>query len=891
MIRSDIINLLIEKINAKKYLEIGVSNGINFSEIDCVYKVGVDPALDSPATTHITSDDFFAQNKEKFDVIFIDGLHHSDQVYRDIINSLNVLNEGGYIVCHDMNPRQEEHQLIPFTGGIWNGDCWKAFVQLRRERSDLEMYVIDTDCGCGIIRKGYQNVLTSKEELTWNNLEKYRNEWLNLISTEDFLKKMSSNLVNTSADIPYFSLDLDQLLQNYVLDPENFENNFFMGFYYENIGQTASAVSYYLRAAERTPDDLAVVKYECLLRSSICFSKQGTRNFTVKGLLLHALSVCPKRPEAYYLMSLFYEKEGKDGSWNESYTIASIGLEVSELYYHSLLTDVGYPGDYALLFQKAVSSWWCGLCEDSRDLFIDLLENYNMKENFRQIAINNLSKMNVSVKPFSTYNKNKFDKLGFKFSGSENITENYSEAYQDMFVLTMLNGKKNGTYVEIGAGNAFYGNNTALLEKDFNWTGVAFDISEEFVNAHNNERKNPCLLKNALTTDYNSLLSGMGFPKHIDYLQLDCDPPEVTYKILLTIPFETYKFAVITYEHDDYCDETKSFQEKSRQYLENYGYVRVVNNISPDGKRSYEDWWVHPELVDGSILSNMLCINDTVKKAEDYILSPKSSVFFKEPEPEIESKIKIEPKVEVIEKNKNINFDWGLFEKNKWMYDSIKKEFDDEVNYEKFFSVEEDDIVVDIGASVGPFAKSIINKNPQKVICLEPHSKLYETLYNNLNQYENVTCINKGISSHDGEVIFENLFDDRLDSNYVGDGLWRKTDKGFGITFRTLIRENNLDRIDFLKTDCEGGEYDIFTSDNFYWIKNNVKKIAGEWHLHTDELKKKFIDFRDFYLRKFDNFKVFFVDYHSNFFDITDEIWSNDFTTKYGWVNIYINNQ
>jgi hypothetical protein len=89
----------------------------------------------------------------------------------------------------------------------------------------------------------------------------------------------------------------------------------------------------------------------------------------------------------------------------------------------------------------------------------------------------------------------------------------------------------------------------------------------------------------------------------------------------LNIPFDTYKFAVITYEHDYYCDESKSFQEKSRKYLESYGYVRVVNNISPDDFRPYEDWWVHPDFIDNKILNKMLYIDDTTKKAEKYILN------------------------------------------------------------------------------------------------------------------------------------------------------------------------------------------------------------------------------------------------------------------------------
>lgn len=418
-------------------------------------------------------------------------------------------------------------------------------------------------------------------------------------------------------------ITLDDLLLKYISDPEDFDNNFVLGFYYENVGQTASAVSYYLRSAERTENNL--YKYECLLRAATCFRKQGTRNFTVKGLILHALAVCPQRPEAYHLMSLFHEQENSPGHWNECYTISSIGLDVSDLNPPPLKTDVGYPGEYALLFQKALSGWWCGLCSESKDMFLDLLNNYDLNDVFKKSVIDNLKFMNISptveVGAFSKYNKTKHSRLKVKFEGSEKINENYSEAYQDIFVLTMLNGKEGGTYLELGAGNSFYGSNTALLEKDFNWRGVSLDLDEGFVNAHSKERRNPCLLKDGTCTNYDALLTSLDFPNEIDYLQLDCDPPEVTYKILLAIPFEKYKFATITYEHDYYCDETKSYQEKSKKYLESQGYVRIFNNVSPDDNRPYEDWWVHPDLVDSKLISEMMLIDQTTKKGERIFLS------------------------------------------------------------------------------------------------------------------------------------------------------------------------------------------------------------------------------------------------------------------------------
>ena len=49
-----------------------------------------------------------------------------------------------------------------------------------------------------------------------------------------------------------------------------------------------------------------------------------------------------------------------------------------------------------------------------------------------------------------------------------NIKANHSQAYQDLFVLTMLSGKKNGRYLEIGGNHPSEFNNTYLLETEFN---------------------------------------------------------------------------------------------------------------------------------------------------------------------------------------------------------------------------------------------------------------------------------------------------------------------------------------------------------------------------------------------------------------------------------------
>jgi hypothetical protein len=188
----DIINILIEKCGYKTYLEIGVANSDCYRLINCEQKTAVDPESLSKATFELTSDEFFKTNKElyhhKYDIIFIDGLHHSGQVYKDILNALKVLNKGGTIVCHDMNPQGFQQQYVPRQVMCWNGDCWKAWVKLRTERKDLEMFVLQLDEGTAIIRKGKQKRLVLKEKMTYDNLVKNRQEWLNLQSVEYFLK-------------------------------------------------------------------------------------------------------------------------------------------------------------------------------------------------------------------------------------------------------------------------------------------------------------------------------------------------------------------------------------------------------------------------------------------------------------------------------------------------------------------------------------------------------------------------------------------------------------------------------------------------------------------------------------------------------------------------------
>jgi FkbM family methyltransferase len=206
--------------------------------------------------------------------------------------------------------------------------------------------------------------------------------------------------------------------------------------------------------------------------------------------------------------------------------------------------------------------------------------------------------------------------------------------------------------------------------------------------------------------------------------------------------------------------------------------------------------------------------------------------------------------------------------------ETVTKEIFIDKIYERHVQVEEGDVVFDIGASLGPFTFSILDKTPSQVFAFEPSYEEFKTLVLN-TRHGNVTHINKGIGSIVGEFNFTDVFD--LTGNH----------QLYSITFKKVIEDFNIKKIDFLKTDCEAGEYDIFTLENLFWIKNNVKKISGEWHLSTPELKEKFRLFRDVYLRVFPNFRIFSFDG----VDITWSIWNDNFIPYYDEIMIYIDNR
>lgn len=409
-------------------------------------------------------------------------------------------------------------------------------------------------------------------------------------------------------------MTIQTALDNYIQHPYDAEINFQFGYEYEKEGQTASAFSYYLRSAEKYNE--SIKQYESLLRSSFCFAKQGRRNFTVKGLLQQAICVCPHRPEAYFLLSRLHEKAQE---WHESYMLATIGLQVVDFKnYVPLRTDVEYPGYYGLLFQKGIAAWWVGLSEESRNILSELYYKYEIADLYKDIVKQNLDKIGFSQLSMP-YDNSMKEQLKLKFKNAERIKFNYSRAFQDIFVLSMLNGKEKGLYLEIGTNGPLKESNTVLLETDFKWKGITIDSDEKVMKEFFQTRNNTSFCLNLLEIDYATLMDSMLLDTTIDYLQINSNNPSISYEVLNRILQSKYRFATITFRHD-FC-KNPAYKELSREVLKNYGYELVVNDVAYTDTDSYEDWWVHPELVNSENIDIMKSNLDSITYAFNHMIN------------------------------------------------------------------------------------------------------------------------------------------------------------------------------------------------------------------------------------------------------------------------------
>lgn len=180
--RTDVLNFLIETFGYQKYLEIGIEFKNNWEQISCASKTGVEPnPFEDQSNIFLgTSDQFFAQNHDTFDLIFIDGDHNQEQVEKDFENARKVLSRGGSIVFHDATPHS-----IEYTDSKSCGTVFKALLKIR-SMYDFDMCTFSEDHGVCVIRPDVSAEKIECRDLEWQEFYERRVELLNVKNAEEF---------------------------------------------------------------------------------------------------------------------------------------------------------------------------------------------------------------------------------------------------------------------------------------------------------------------------------------------------------------------------------------------------------------------------------------------------------------------------------------------------------------------------------------------------------------------------------------------------------------------------------------------------------------------------------------------------------------------------------
>jgi hypothetical protein len=193
-----------------------------------------------------------------------------------------------------------------------------------------------------------------------------------------------------------------------------------------------------------------------------------------------------------------------------------------------------------------------------------------------------------------------------------------SQYGQDATILYLLDGKREGFFVELGAGNGVNLSNSYYFEKFLDWKGLLIEPYPDFYESIINNRK--CFISNELcgefegvevdfllagevsgileevpsywlqqniknnkikltTTVLSKILDKFSCPKEIDFLSIDVEGQE--FPILNSFPFNEYSFKVICAEHNSYCEGEEN-RNNIKRILEQNGYELVLAQSQDD---------------------------------------------------------------------------------------------------------------------------------------------------------------------------------------------------------------------------------------------------------------------------------------------------------------------
>lgn len=176
----------------------------------------------------------------------------------------------------------------------------------------------------------------------------------------------------------------------------------------------------------------------------------------------------------------------------------------------------------------------------------------------------------------------------------------YSQSGQDKVIVKLL-GEEKRFFLEIGSNHAINNNNTYLLESKYGWEGLMIEYDKQYEDSYKEHRKSKYIISDATKVQYRDIMDSMNFPNNMGYLQIDLEVNNrstlTTLEILDKTVFDKYKFAFVSFEHDIYTGDYFDTRNISRKIFESRGYIRIASDVLFDRRAPFEDWYIHPSLV------------------------------------------------------------------------------------------------------------------------------------------------------------------------------------------------------------------------------------------------------------------------------------------------------
>ena len=178
-----------------------------------------------------------------------------------------------------------------------------------------------------------------------------------------------------------------------------------------------------------------------------------------------------------------------------------------------------------------------------------------------------------------------------------------SQAGQESFVINVLERKKNGFYIEVGAYHSTEISNTWALENIYGWQGISIEIDLKRSIEFRKKRRNLLIHNDATKLNYKQLFQEYNVPVIIDYLQIDIEPARQSFKALISVLLSGHKFNVITFEHDLYVSSKNYlYKQCALVVLTILGMKRVANYVRNDGL-AFEDWYINKKIKEHHVIA------------------------------------------------------------------------------------------------------------------------------------------------------------------------------------------------------------------------------------------------------------------------------------------------